>query len=126
MIPHPSKRHKGGEDAYVARADLLVVADGVGGWAEQGVDPGLFSKALVKDIEEEYVKNPDETLKNMLVEAVKRNPHKGSSTAVLAKLDRKEKGLMRTCNLGDSGYAIFREDESTEKKWKMQFKSQEQ
>jgi protein phosphatase PTC7 len=30
----------------------LVVADGVGGWADQGVDPGLYSKKLVKIIEE--------------------------------------------------------------------------
>lgn len=52
MIPHFEKRHKGGEDAYVNRDDLLVVADGVGGWGEVGVDPGLFSKALVKYIEE--------------------------------------------------------------------------
>jgi protein phosphatase PTC7 len=32
-IPHPSKRDKGGEDAWLAQEDLLVVADGVGGWA---------------------------------------------------------------------------------------------
>jgi protein phosphatase PTC7 len=44
MVPHPSKRDKGGEDAFVAAHDLMVVADGVGGWARQGVDPGLFSK----------------------------------------------------------------------------------
>lgn len=34
MIPHIDKREKGGEDAYISRNDLLVVADGVGGWAE--------------------------------------------------------------------------------------------
>lgn len=44
MIPHYEKRHKGGEDAYVSNERLLVVADGVGGWAEVGIDPGLFSK----------------------------------------------------------------------------------
>ena len=44
MIPHFEKRHKGGEDAYVANEKLMVVADGVGGWGEVGVDPGLFSK----------------------------------------------------------------------------------
>ena len=49
MIPHPSKKYKGGEDAYVAAHDLMVVADGVGGWARSGVDPGLFSKQLVAD-----------------------------------------------------------------------------
>ena len=44
MIPHYEKRHKGGEDAYVATDKLIVVADGVGGWGEVGIDPGLFSK----------------------------------------------------------------------------------
>ena len=44
MIPHYEKRHKGGEDAYVANEKLIVVADGVGGWGEVGIDPGLFSK----------------------------------------------------------------------------------
>lgn len=43
-IPHFDKRHKGGEDAWVAQEDLLVVADGVGGWASEGIDAGLFSK----------------------------------------------------------------------------------
>ena len=32
-IPHKSKAHRGGEDAWVANDSLLVVADGVGGWA---------------------------------------------------------------------------------------------
>ena len=43
-IPHDKKRAKGGEDAFLASSDLLVVADGVGGWASKGVDPALFSK----------------------------------------------------------------------------------
>ena len=46
MIPHPAKAHKGGEDAMFASDNVLVVADGVGGWADQGVDPGLYSKKL--------------------------------------------------------------------------------
>ena len=49
-IPHSEKVDKGGEDAYIASPDLLVVADGVGGWASQGVDPGLFSKKLCFNI----------------------------------------------------------------------------
>ena len=43
-IPHISKVEKGGEDAWVASHNLLVVADGVGGWASEGIDSGLFSK----------------------------------------------------------------------------------
>lgn len=34
MIPHVEKRHKGGEDYFLAKDNILVVADGVGGWAD--------------------------------------------------------------------------------------------
>ena len=50
MIPHPEKAYKGGEDAMYVSDNLLVVADGVGGWADQGVDPGLYSKKLCEII----------------------------------------------------------------------------
>lgn len=45
-IPHPDKVAKGGEDAYFANEYLLAVADGVGGWNNQGVDPSLYSKTI--------------------------------------------------------------------------------
>lgn len=129
MIPHITKRDKGGEDAYVSREDLLVVADGVGGWAESGVDPGLFSKALVRLIEEQFVRNRNATLKQMLIESVKLNRHLGSSTAVLAALDvKQDQVIMRTCNLGDSGYVLFRapsQPNSTER-LEVVFRSKEQ
>jgi len=62
VIPHPQKVHKGGEDAYFAnkkyvnrfltnflnKFSVLAVADGVGGWAEYGVDPALYSKELCR------------------------------------------------------------------------------
>jgi len=44
LIPHPDKVAKGGEDACYTHENLLAVADGVGGWAEHGIDPGLYSK----------------------------------------------------------------------------------
>ena len=47
MIPHPDKVAKGGEDAYYTNDHFLAVADGVGGWNDRGVDPGLYSKKLV-------------------------------------------------------------------------------
>ena len=46
MIPHPDKAYRGGEDAYFANNQLLIVADGVGGWADYGVDPGFYSRFL--------------------------------------------------------------------------------
>jgi serine/threonine protein phosphatase PrpC len=54
MIPHPAKVDKGGEDAFfIAESGLCVgVADGVGGWAEVGVDPGLYSSELMQRAED--------------------------------------------------------------------------
>ena len=46
MIPHPAKAYKGGEDAFYVSDNVLAVADGVGGWADHGIDPGLYSKRL--------------------------------------------------------------------------------
>ena len=44
--PHYNKRYKGGEDAACVSDTMLAVADGVGGWAESGVDPAIYSKRL--------------------------------------------------------------------------------
>jgi serine/threonine protein phosphatase PrpC len=37
---------KGGEDAYYIEDKILVVADGVGGWNSQGIDPAKYAKEL--------------------------------------------------------------------------------
>jgi protein phosphatase PTC7 len=46
VLPHLQKRHKGGEDAAVLTDRVLAVADGVGGWAENNVDPARYSRRL--------------------------------------------------------------------------------
>ena len=54
-LPHPDKTAKGGEDAWFARVSAangggaLGVADGVGGFNDQGVDPGLYARVLSYD-----------------------------------------------------------------------------
>jgi protein phosphatase PTC7 len=48
MIPHYKKKAKGGEDAAVLTDRLLALADGVGGWAESGIDPAIFARNLCK------------------------------------------------------------------------------
>jgi len=60
MNPHYAKRHKGGEDAAVLNERLLVVADGVGGWAESGVDPAIYSKRLCAIIDDLSTNNKDD------------------------------------------------------------------
>ncbi|CDW74148.1 serine threonine family 2c [Stylonychia lemnae] len=136
MLPHIEKRQRGGEDAYFADDQFMVVLDGVGGWNDQGVDPGLFSRQLVSLISLERHHNDQQTLKNILVEAVKKTTFKGSSTACLARINQNLGGaVLETTNLGDSGYALFRiKDERKETqdgiepnpKIVLQFRSKEQ
>lgn len=110
MQPHFQKIKKGGEDAAHLSQNMLAVADGVGGWAESGVDPANFSKRLCKNIDELVAANEQEFIespKQLLVQAVAGNNEIGSSTCVIASLD-KTRPTLRTCNLGDSGYMLLR------------------
>jgi protein phosphatase PTC7 len=50
-LPHPDKQHYGGEDAFFtssAGGGAMGVADGVGGWAESGVNPAQYSRTLMR------------------------------------------------------------------------------
>lgn len=51
---------------------MLAVADGVGGWAESGIDPAIFSKRLCKNIDELVIKSDHyiEEPKQLLIDAV--------------------------------------------------------
>ena len=74
-IPHDDKKYKGGEDAWYASTNLIAMADGVGGWAEQGVDPAIFARQLCKNIGEIFSMKKEMTLKEVLIDSVKFNPH---------------------------------------------------
>ena len=108
MIPHPEKAHKGGEDAYFSNEKLLVVCDGVGGWATQGIDPADYSRGLAKNVEKNFFKSKEpENLKDVLILANEQTKVVGSSTCVFAAIDPKEE-IVNTCNLGDSSYLWLR------------------
>lgn len=48
-IPHPAKLERGGEDAHFILGSYAIgVADGVGGWSKNGVDPGEYSRELMR------------------------------------------------------------------------------
>lgn len=110
-----------GDDAwFTARytsADVLGVADGVGGWRAYGIDPGEFSTHLMKTCER-LIKlgrftptNPSELLARSYYELLH---HKksilGSSTACVVVLNRDDCTLY-TANIGDSGYMVVRRGE---------------
>jgi len=109
------------------------VADGVGGWTVSGVDPALFSQALMYHAHR-YSRNAwpgepeiDPTLdyeEREQIEGWEMTPvecldlayggvlretfvQAGSSTALLINLNA-HSGVLRTASLGDSGYAIIR------------------
>ncbi|AAZ10959.1 protein phosphatase 2C, putative [Trypanosoma equiperdum] len=46
--PHPEKAKTGGEDAFVVHTSGIGVADGVGGYASYGVDPGVYTRNVMK------------------------------------------------------------------------------
>ena len=51
-IPHLDKIDKQGEDAFFissARNGVMGLADGVGSWSKDGIDPSMYSKGLMKE-----------------------------------------------------------------------------
>jgi len=89
----------------------MALADGVGGWEQMGVDSGLFSKELIKNIERMQERFPNKTLKQILMDSVKITENVGSSTALIVTLDKKSENKIKATNLGDSGYMILRAKE---------------
>eukprot|EP01112_Ceratiomyxa_fruticulosa_P013628 TRINITY_DN3842_c0_g1_i1.p1 TRINITY_DN3842_c0_g1~~TRINITY_DN3842_c0_g1_i1.p1 ORF type:complete len:461 (-),score=104.20 TRINITY_DN3842_c0_g1_i1:583-1965(-) len=111
IVPHPQKRHKGGEDAYFVSEDhkVLGVADGVGGWAEVGVDPSEYSRSLMEGarLSADSTTSPhDRDPVEIMQDAYRFSSSiKGSSTCCIVLLD----GSYLSCaNLGDSGFMVVR------------------
>ncbi|CAJ1942591.1 unnamed protein product [Sphenostylis stenocarpa] len=109
-LPHPDKEDYGGEDAHFICVDeqTVGVADGVGGWADVGVNAGLFARELmshsVRAIEEEPKGSVDPA--RVLEKAHSFTKAKGSSTACIITLT--DMGL-HAINLGDSGFIVIRD-----------------
>ncbi|XP_023329847.1 protein phosphatase PTC7 homolog [Eurytemora carolleeae] len=98
-------------------ADVIGVADGVGGWRAYGVDPGLFSVNLMKCCERLVVagyfsgNQPSKLLAQGFRE-MQENKQQiiGSSTACLMMLSHTDLKLY-TANIGDSGFLVLRQGE---------------
>lgn len=110
-----------GEDALMVANSpdqstvLLGVADGVGGWTESGVDPSLYSNALMHyaaQFAERHSTMPTpQAILQHAFDQVAQNPdiEAGSSTACLLRLDAST-GRMSCANVGDSGFVHLRPD----------------
>ncbi|XP_022866307.1 probable protein phosphatase 2C 55 [Olea europaea var. sylvestris] len=109
-LPHPDKEETSGEDAHFICLDeqAIGVADGVGGWADLGVDAGQYARELMSNsvgaIQEEPRGSIDPA--RVLEKAHTSTKAKGSSTACIIALT--DQGL-HAINLGDSGFMVIRD-----------------
>ena len=112
--PAPSSQQR------TAEPDIAIgVADGVGSWSENGIDPALFSQALMYHSSSLFsgqstASSADARPKTLLTEAFKKVQLEkgiaaGSSTATILTLESST-GTLRSANLGDSGFIILRDD----------------
>ncbi|CAI0420134.1 unnamed protein product [Linum tenue] len=109
-LPHPDKEATGGEDAHFICGDeqVIGVADGVGGWADVGVNAGLFAQELmlnsVRAIQDNSKGSIDPA--KVLEKAHSNTKSRGSSTACIIALTNEE---LHAINLGDSGFIVIRD-----------------
>jgi protein phosphatase PTC7 len=111
----------------------MVIADGVGGWNEMGIDPSLYSKTLCATVHNNFKKwqkskFTKETLKSLLVKSVNDiNKLKilGSSTLCALTIE-KSNNILCSVNLGDSCYMIARPKDSAPGEFDLFYKSEEQ
>ncbi|CAE6522094.1 unnamed protein product [Rhizoctonia solani] len=127
-----------GEDFFYVAQSInnsgvsLGIADGVGGWSEDGVDPSLFSQALMyfasKHASSSWAGEPDfdpiegtsspekankslspVEIMSMAYQDVLNEPSVecGSSTACIVNIDA-QTGKLSAANLGDSSFSILR------------------
>lgn len=109
-LPHPDKEETGGEDAHFICVDeqAIGVADGVGGWADLGVDAGVYARELMSNSVSAIQDEPKGSIDpaRVLEKAHSRTKAKGSSTACIIALT--PQGI-HAINLGDSGFVIVRD-----------------
>lgn len=116
--PRERANRRFGEDSWFVsstpRAEVLGVADGVGGWRDMGVDAGRFAKELMGCCcgHSEQVDFDGRHPRNLLVSSYQElknrdDPVVGSSTACVVAMHRRDLTLY-TANLGDSGFMVLR------------------
>jgi serine/threonine protein phosphatase PrpC len=90
--------------------NLVSATDGVGGWANSGVDPAIFAKKLNSNIrirgqhaDNDQIKNP----KAILADAVEATTDVGTATCICISLDFDEAKIYSAL-IGDCGYILLR------------------
>lgn len=107
-----------GEDDFLMHlsdeSSLFGVADGVGGWTSQGIDPKLFTSALIQSIKSEFSTSFQSPLVDLVQKAYekmrleRKEIRFGSCTLALLNFDSST-SLLKSYNLGDSGFLVVRD-----------------
>jgi len=109
-LPHPDKEKTGGEDAHFICEEehVIGIADGVGGWADVGVNAGIYARELMSNSFAAIRDEPKGSIDpaRVLEKAHSVTQSKGSSTACIIALIHQS---LHAINLGDSGFIIVRE-----------------
>ena len=71
IIPKDETKHRGGEDSADGSEHALCVADGVGGWSLQGIDPGFFSRKLTAGCVKHLEDNPQANARDLNIAGCK-------------------------------------------------------
>ncbi|MEW5302347.1 MAG: hypothetical protein WDW38_000362 [Sanguina aurantia] len=110
MIPHVDKVEKGGEDAFFISPSGyggIGVADGVSGWADEGIDPAEYPRTLMAHTQEAYEASDGQiSSRDVIRYSQNLTTMPGSSTVTLAFM--REGGLLEVANVGDSGVRLLR------------------
>ncbi|KAL6530518.1 hypothetical protein OROMI_028407 [Orobanche minor] len=112
-IPKNNPSNPRGEDAnFISNeAQVIAVADGVGGWAAKGIDAGKYARQLMRNAAHIVKKHSggfpaaDLDPRQILEEAFLKTDAPGSSTACIVSLAGNH---LRAANLGDSGFMVIR------------------
>lgn len=109
-IPHFARRETGGEDALEIHEGMICVADGVGRWADSGVDPRIHSNELARNVKKYFLEEGLVSYNDpvrFFVKACNNTKAVGSSTCCFLVLDI-EKNYIHSVNIGNSGYMVLR------------------
>ncbi|DBA97377.1 TPA: hypothetical protein ACH3X1_015106 [Trebouxia sp. C0004] len=125
VLPHPDKVETGGEDAFFVSSHgqgAFGVADGVGGWNMEGVDPSRYSRLLMEHAEQAILEGKGDCedgardIVGLAHDSITWLGEKegavilGSSTICLGLV--RPGGLLEMANVGDSGFRVIRGDET--------------
>ncbi|KAF5941163.1 hypothetical protein HYC85_022330 [Camellia sinensis] len=109
-IPKQNEQNPLGDDAHFIcpKQQTIGVADGVGGWARKGVDPGEYARELIANSVMATLDQPKGTVvdpKEVLNHAFLNTEARGSSTACILTLSG---NILHAVNVGDSGFVLMR------------------